>query len=94
MGNAKVEIAQVNAVDTNDVLVHQAELEKVISAVVEEKGLDLFLFVVTDILTNDSVGLAIGKAANIVEKAYNVSLENNTATLKGVVSRKNKSYQY
>ena len=88
MGNAKVEIAQVNAVDTNDVLVHQAELEKVISAVVEEKGLDLFLFVVTDILTNDSVGLAIGKAANIVEKAYNVSLENNTATLKGVVSRK------
>ena len=58
------------------------------------KGLDLFLFVVTDILTNDSVGLAIGKAANVVEKAYNVSLENNTATLKGVVSRKNKSYQY
>ncbi len=88
MGNAKVEIAQVNAVDTNDVLVHQAELEKVISAVVEEKGLDLFLFVVTDILTNDSVGLAIGNAANVVEKAYNVSLENNTATLKGVVSRK------
>ncbi|EOW9527327.1 manganese-dependent inorganic pyrophosphatase [Bacillus cytotoxicus] len=88
MGNAKVEIAQVNAVDTNDVLVHQAELEKVISAVVEEKGLDLFLFVVTDILTNDSVGLAIGKAANAVEKAYNVTLENNTATLKGVVSRK------
>ncbi len=88
MGNAKVEIAQVNAVDTNDVLVHQAELEKVISAVVEEKGLDLFLFVVTDILTNDSVGLAISKAANVVEKAYNVSLENNTATLKGVVSRK------
>ena len=88
MGNAKVEIAQVNAVDTNDVLVHQAELEKVISAVVEEKGLDLFLFVVTDILTNDSVGLAIGKATNVVEKAYNVTLQNNTATLKGVVSRK------
>jgi manganese-dependent inorganic pyrophosphatase len=88
MGNAKVEIAQVNAVDTNDVLVHQAELEKVISAVVEEKGLDLFLFVVTDILTNDSVGLAIGKEANVVEKAYNVTLQNNTATLKGVVSRK------
>ena len=46
------------------------------------------MFVVTDILTNDSVGLAIGNAANVVEKAYNVSLENNTATLKGVVSRK------
>ena len=43
MGNAKVEIAQVAAVDTNDVLVHQAELEKVISAVVEEKGLEPIL---------------------------------------------------
>ena len=93
MGNAKVEIAQVNAVDTNDVLVHKLNLKSYLCSS-RRKGLDLFLFVVTDILTNDSVGLAIGKAANIVEKAYNVSLENNTATLKGVVSRKNKSYQY
>lgn len=88
MGQAKVEIAQVNAVDTNDVLSRQAELEQAINKIVSEKGLDLFLFVVTDILTNDSVGLAIGKEAGAVEKAYNVTLENNTAILKGVVSRK------
>jgi manganese-dependent inorganic pyrophosphatase len=88
MGGRKVEIAQVNAVDTNDVLKNQAELEEVIGKVVAEKNLDLFLFVVTDILTNDSVGLAIGTASNVVEKAYNVTLENNTALLKGVVSRK------
>ena len=81
-------IAQVNAVDTNDVLVRQAELEEAINKVVTEKELDLFLFVVTDILTNDSVGLALGKETAIVEKAYNVTLENNTAILKGVVSRK------
>ena len=30
MGQAKVEIAQVNAVDTADVLAHQAELEAAI----------------------------------------------------------------
>lgn len=88
MGQAKVEIAQVNAVDTAEVLVHQAELEAAINKVVAEKELDLFLFVVTDILTNDSVGLALGKEAAAVEKAYNVTLENNTAVLKGVVSRK------
>ncbi|MEH7491799.1 DHHA2 domain-containing protein, partial [Neobacillus niacini] len=41
-----------------------------------------------DILTNDSVGLALGSKTNAVEKAYNVTLENNTAVLKGVVSRK------
>ncbi|MDR4946904.1 manganese-dependent inorganic pyrophosphatase [Neobacillus cucumis] len=88
MGSSKVEIAQVNVVDTADVLERQAELEAAISNIIAEKNLDLFLFVVTDILTNDSVGLALGSKTAAVEKAYNVTLENNTATLKGVVSRK------
>jgi manganese-dependent inorganic pyrophosphatase len=88
MGSYKVEIAQVNAVDTNEVLARQAELEAAISNIIAEKGLDLFLFVVTDILNNDSVGLALGRTTNAVEKAYNVTLSNNKAVLKGVVSRK------
>lgn len=88
MGSSKVEIAQVNVVDTADVLSRQDELEAAISTIITEKNLDLFLFVVTDILTNDSVGLALGSKTAAVEKAYNVTLSNNTATLKGVVSRK------
>lgn len=88
MGNAKVEVAQVNAVDTNDILSRQKEIESALEKVVEDKELDLFLLVVTDILTNDSVALAIGKASNKVEQAFNVTLDNNTALLKGVVSRK------
>jgi manganese-dependent inorganic pyrophosphatase len=88
MGSSKVEIAQVNAVDTAEVLARQEEIEAAISNIIDEKNLDLFLFVVTDILTNDSIGLALGSKANAVEKAYNVALSNNTATLKGVVSRK------
>ncbi|SEB54253.1 manganese-dependent inorganic pyrophosphatase [Paenibacillus sp. GP183] len=88
MGNAKVEIAQVNAVDTQDVLVKQAELEEALSKIIAVKGLDLFVFVVTDILNNDSVALVLGRAANAVEKAYNVTLVDNKAVLKGVVSRK------
>jgi manganese-dependent inorganic pyrophosphatase len=88
MGSSKVEIAQVNAVDTNDVISRQAELEEALSKIISEKGLDLFLLVVTDILNNDSVALALGSKANAVEKAYNVTLQNNTAVLKGVVSRK------
>ncbi|GIO34676.1 MULTISPECIES: manganese-dependent inorganic pyrophosphatase [Paenibacillus] len=88
MGSRKVEIAQVNVVDTNDVLGRQAELENALNGIIDQKGLDLFVFVVTDILNNDSVALALGKAASAVETAYNVKLENNTAVLKGVVSRK------
>ena len=88
MGNYKVEVAQVNAVDTNDVLSRQVELEAALNDAVEQKGLDLFLLVVTDILNSSSIALAIGKQASAVEKAYNVALTNNTALLKGVVSRK------
>ncbi|RFU65427.1 manganese-dependent inorganic pyrophosphatase [Peribacillus glennii] len=88
MGDSKVEIAQVNAVDANEVLARRSELEEVITARIQENNLDLFLFVVTDILTNDSIGLALGKSARVVEKAYHVALSDNTAVLKGVVSRK------
>lgn len=88
MGSCKVEVAQVNAIDTDEVLQRQGELEEAISKAVSEKELDLFLFVITDILNSDSIALALGGKTDAVEKAYNVKLDNNTALLKGVVSRK------
>ena len=88
MGTAKVEVAQINVVDVNDVFGRQAEVEAAMETMIKEKGLDLFLLVVTDILENDSTALALGSKAGDVEKAFHVTLENNTALLKGVVSRK------
>ncbi|MHA7138100.1 manganese-dependent inorganic pyrophosphatase [Rossellomorea arthrocnemi] len=88
MGNAKVEVAQINVVDVNDVFGRQAEVEAAMETMIKEKGLDLFLLVVTDILENDSTALALGSKAGEVERAFNVILQNNTALLKGVVSRK------
>lgn len=88
MGSYKTEIAQVNAVDLNDVLSRQEELEAAITENINNKELDLFVFVLTDILNNDSVAISLGKEAAAVEKAYDVTLENNSAVLKGVVSRK------
>ncbi|WP_342526403.1 manganese-dependent inorganic pyrophosphatase [Chryseomicrobium sp. FSL W7-1435] len=88
MGNYKVEIAQVNVVDPQDVFNRQSEIEKAIYDRISEKELDLYFFVVTDILNNDSVALALGKMANKAEEAFNVAFTNHTALLKGVVSRK------
>ncbi len=88
MSGAKVEIAQVNAVDVDEVLSRRAELEAALQDIITAKGLDLFLFVVTDILNSDSVGVALGPRASAVEAAYGVALETNRALLKGVVSRK------
>ena len=88
MGGAMVEIAQVNAIDVDEVLSRQAELEAAMQTIITEKDLDLFLFVVTDILHSDSVGVALGPRASAVESAYGLTLESNRAHLKGVVSRK------
>ncbi|MEK4762847.1 manganese-dependent inorganic pyrophosphatase [Viridibacillus sp. FSL E2-0187] len=88
MGDHKVVIAQVNAVDVNDVLDRQADLEVLLNNTVAEKGLDLFFFVVTDIINNDSVAVAIGAQAEKAYAAFNVVADNNRALLKGVVSRK------
>ena len=88
MGGAKVEIAQVTAIDVDDVLSRQDELEAALRDIIAAKGLDLFLFVVTDILNSDSVAVAIGPRASAVETAYGVALDNNRALLPGVVSRK------
>ena len=88
MGGAKVEIAQVNAVDVDDVLSRQTELEAALHNVITEKGLDLFLFVVTDILNATRSAWPSDHARRRSESAYGVTLENNRAHLKGVVSRK------
>lgn len=88
MGSAKVEVAQVNTVDTSDVLVRQAEIEAGLTKVIEEKDLDLFVFVITDILTSNSTAIALGKGAEAVEEAFHVKLNNNIAILNNVVSRK------
>ena len=84
----KVIVAQVNTASIPDVMKKQNEIEEAIKNVVSEKGLDLFMFVITDIINSNSQTIALGNKADLVEKSYNVKLENNTALLEGVVSRK------
>lgn len=88
MGSSKVEIAQVNAVDVQEVLSREAEVTAALNQVIADKGLDVFVFVVTDILNNDSVAIVLGSRTDAVEQAFNVKLADNKAVLKGVVSRK------
>ncbi len=84
----KFVIAQVNTVSIDDVLKRQAELEEAMRKEIEEKGLKLFVLAITDILNSNSKIIALGEKAETVEKAFDVKLENNTAFLPGVVSRK------
>ncbi len=81
-------IAQINTASIPDVMQKKNDLESGMQKVIDEKGLDLFVFLITDIINSNSQVIALGKNANIVEKAYGVKLVENTAMLEGVVSRK------
>ncbi|MBM7609600.1 manganese-dependent inorganic pyrophosphatase [Lysinibacillus composti] len=87
-GNVKSVVAQVNAVDLNDVLSRKDELVTLLNKNVEVNGLNLFFFVVTDILNNDSTAVVVGDAADAAAKAFGKNLDNNLVDLPGVVSRK------
>ncbi|EME8105818.1 manganese-dependent inorganic pyrophosphatase [Enterococcus faecium] len=88
MGSSNVRIAQVNTVDLNEVMDRQAELEAAMEDEMKSNGYDLFVLVVTNILDSDSELLVAGKGKEKVEEAFQTTLTNNRALLKGVVSRK------
>ncbi|CAI3498550.1 manganese-dependent inorganic pyrophosphatase [Enterococcus cecorum] len=88
MGGSNLRIAQVNTVDLAEVFARQAELESAMQEANTANGYDLFVLVVTNILDSDSEILIVGEPKENVEKAFNVTLDNNRALLKGVVSRK------
>lgn len=81
-------VNQVNTASIEDVMKMKADFESRMQEIISEEGLDLFMLLITDIVNSNSQVIALGKNASLVEKAYGVKLENNTALLKGVVSRK------
>ena len=87
-GAYKSVVAQVNAVDIEDVLGRQEELVNLLNKNVADNGLDLFFFVVTDILNNDSTAVAVGQVAEAAAKAFGAEIVNGRIALPGVVSRK------
>lgn len=88
MNGNSVMVAQVNTISIEDVMKNKKDLETAINDMINKNNLDLFMLAITDILNSNSQAIALGKRTDMVEKAYNVKLENNTAFLPGVVSRK------
>lgn len=88
MGNYKVGIGQVNTVNESELLVKKDSLLEEMKKINQKEGLELFLFVITNILTNDSIGLVNGGSLDILERAFNSPIINNEILLKNIVSRK------
>nr|WP_068131056.1 manganese-dependent inorganic pyrophosphatase [Nosocomiicoccus ampullae] len=88
MGDNSVRIAQVNVVDLDELFERKNELVDEIKKESDREKYDLFILVVTDILASDSRVIAIGENNKVIERAFDVALDDNEALLTGVVSRK------
>ena len=85
----KVVIAQVNTADINDVFSRREEIEFSMEKEIAEKKIDLFIFVITDIINTNSKIIALGAEKELTEKAFNKKLDElDSMMLEGVVSRK------
>ena len=84
----KFVIAQVNAIDINEILKRKEALEVEIQKEIQNSNLQFFVFAITDILNSNSDVIVLGEKKNIVEKSFNKTLVDNKMFLEGVVSRK------
>jgi len=86
-GDALIAIGQVETVDAADFMGHAGELRATMEQLREIRGYDLVLLLVTDVVREGSELLAVGRT-RLAERALEVSLENGSAWLPGVLSRK------
>lgn len=88
LGNIKAIIAQVNTVDIDEIMKRKEKLEAKMQEKISTNNLDIFVLAITDILNSNSQAIVLGNRVDVFEKAFETKLENNTAFLSGVVSRK------
>ena len=86
--NKKFRIAQVNTADLDSIFKNQAYFEQAINEDIKKENLDFYVFAATDIINSNSKIISLGNDAPVVEKAFGIPVDNNTAMLENVVSRK------
>ncbi len=84
--NIKYVIAQVNTVSIADVLKRKTRLEEEINNEIKKEGLNLFVFVITDIVNSNSEAIVLGDRTDAISKTYEI--KDNIVVMPGVVSRK------
>ena len=86
--NVRMSVAQVNTVNEEELLSKKDVILKEMKELKEKEKLTFVLFIITNILTNDSLGIVYGDNLEIVEQAFKEKIEEDLIVLKGVVSRK------
>jgi len=87
-GNHKIAISQIKTMDVNCVDAIFSEILEYMTHLCESNRYDLMILCITDIIKEGSEIIVIGEEMSLLEKAFNISIENHRAFLPGVVSRK------
>ena len=88
IGNFKIGVAQVNTMDIEGFMPLKEEMLTYMNNKATEGGFNFMLLLLTDILNEGSQLLFVGDNVEIVEETFNVKIEDSTAFLPGVLSRK------
>ena len=83
----KLGIGQISCIDSAELLKRRGEFLSIMNGVKDERGFDMVLLMLTDVLREGTVLLCVGDEET-VEEAFNVKIKDHTVFLPGVLSRK------
>ena len=88
MKGTKIIVAQLEVVELGPIKGRKAELLKAMEEVKKENGAHSVFLMLTDIMAEGTLLLAVTDDASVVEKAWNKKLVDNAVDMPGVMSRK------
>lgn len=88
MNEVKIGIGQISTMDTDGFEAIRKDMLQLMEKRCEAEGFGLILLLVTDILDGGSELIAVGPYSDAVERAFSVTLKDNSAYAPGLMSRK------
>ncbi|WP_123053518.1 putative manganese-dependent inorganic diphosphatase [Clostridium sp. JN-1] len=88
LSGTKVGVSQISTMDTDGFETIRHDIIELMENRCANEKFDLMVLMLTNILDGGSELIAAGEKADVVEKAFNINLENNSAYVPGILSRK------
>lgn len=87
VGDKVVAIGQIETIDVNEVLDNAEEITTYMRSLLDARGYDTVVLMVTDIMREGSEIIAVGDTGP-VSKGLGINLSNGSAWMDGIMSRK------
>lgn len=88
LGDLKIGVSQISTMDTESLQPMRNEIINLMRNKAQKENYHLLIFMITDILEGGSEMIVIGERKDLAEKAFNVSIPENSVYIPGILSRK------